>query len=123
MDKVTRWLLGALLAVVAVLGAYAAVDYVVTLRTALVQATADAKTAKDALKKTQATLALREAKRVAAEASARSARDSLAAVLLKNNTWATAPVPQEVQDDLCKTLRCAPGDSADSVRDTSDDRP
>jgi len=123
MDKLERGLIALLVALVVAVGGYAAVNYVFTLRTALVQATKDAKTAQDALKKVQATLALRESKRLAAEASARSANASLQSVLQQNRAWAEQPVPQEVTDDLCKTLRCSPDPGAATGVRNPDDSP
>lgn len=80
--------------------------YIGHLRSELSEARAQAKTAQAALKKTQATLALREKLRTATAREGASARASLAAAAASNPTWATAPVPQEVQDALCAYLDC-----------------
>ena len=79
-------------------------------------ARAEARTAQEALKRTQATLAHRERLRAATAREAASARASLAATAASNPTWANTPVPQEVQDALCAHLDCraAPGGLRDS---------
>lgn len=100
--------LGALILVLGLLLGGSA--YIVHLRSELAQAEQAAKTAQEALKRTQATLAYREKLRAATARRGASARASLAAAAASNPTWASAPVPQEVQDALCAHLSCASPD-------------
>lgn len=96
--------------------------YIVHLRSELAQAEQAAKTAQEALKRTQATLAYREKLRATTARLEASARASLAAAAASNPDWASAPVPQEVQDALCAHLDCA--SRPDRVRDSiSNDSP
>lgn len=100
----------------------AGVAYTLHIRAELVQARQEAKTAQEALKRTQATLAYREKLRAATARQEASARASLAAAAASNPAWANTPVPKEVQDALCAHLACA--DGPDGLRDsTSKDSP
>lgn len=97
--------------------------YIMHLRGSLALAEARADRAEDALKRTQTTLASREVKRAATGRKTASAQASHGVALSKNQAWAETPVPQGVQDDLCKTVRCAVPPGADGVRNDSNNRP
>lgn len=105
-----------IIAVVVLLGALLGSGlHIVKLQGELTKQKQATKTAQEALKRTQATLAIREKQRAASAQEAASARASLGAVLMLNRAWAEAPVPQGVQDELCKRIRCA-GGIPDGVR-------
>ena len=105
--------LGALILVGLALAA--GVTYALHIRVELVQAREAARTAQEALKRTQATLVYREKLRAATAREQASARASLAAAAASNPTWAAEAVPQEVQSALCAHLDCVSG--PDRVRD------
>ena len=84
------------------------------------QARAEARTAQEALKRTQATLAHREKLRAATGRATASARASLQAAEAAHPDWASTPVPKEVQDALCAHLNCA---GPDGLRSTPNDSP
>ncbi len=83
--------------------------YIGHLRVELQAAQEATKMAQAALKKTQATLTLREKQRAASARESASARASLNAATASNQPWAQTPVPQEVQDALCAHLDCSAG--------------
>jgi len=108
-----------IIAVAAVLGALLGSGaYIMHLRGELTTQREATRMAQEALKRTQATLALREKQRAASAQEAATVRASLGAALMSNRAWAEAPVPQEVQDELCKRIRCA-GAIPDGVRSSS----
>lgn len=77
----------------------------------------EATTAQEALKVTQATLALRETARVATASAGASATRSLQHSFTAPvpHTWALTPVPKEVQNALCATVACSPSEPASGV--------
>lgn len=91
--------------------------YIGSLRADLETARTEAETAQKALKRTQATLALRERQRAATARAQAKAAASLEAATKSNPTWAESQTPQEVQDALCAHLACA---SPDGVRNADD---
>lgn len=95
--------------------------YIGSLRADLKDAREATRTAQAALKRTQATLTLREKQRVATARETASAQASLASASSKNTAWAEAPVPPEVQDALCAHLDC--GARPDGLRHASNGSP
>lgn len=91
----------------ALLALVGGVRYTLHLRDKVQVLEVRAEQAEKALKRTQATWAKREKDRAATARLVASTVASTEAALAAAPEWADAPVPKEVQDALCATLRCA----------------
>ena len=80
--------------------------YTQHLRASLDEAQEAARTAQEALKRTQATLAYRDRLRAQERASRAASEAAVQAALASAPDWAGTETPKEVQDAVCGTLDC-----------------
>lgn len=101
--------------IVLALSLVAGARYIGYLRDRLEQA----ETALEASERVRATLVARASQKARQEATRARRAAQTEKVLERHREFGDTPVPQEVQDDLCKTLRCARPDGVQHGADGS----